>query len=61
MKQSEEIGEKQFSDLGSRGGQISPLMHVPPWQQALQLILPSHCDLDLESVLDRPSDLVAAD
>ena len=27
--QSEEIGEKQFSDLGFRGGQISPLMHVP--------------------------------
>ena len=25
---SEEIGEKQFSVLGSRGGRISPLMHL---------------------------------
>ena len=27
--ESEEIGEKQLSVFGSRGGQISPLMHVP--------------------------------
>ena len=27
-KQSEEIGEKQLSVFDSRGGQISPLMHV---------------------------------
>ena len=26
--QSEEIGQKQLSVLGSRGGQISPLMQV---------------------------------
>ena len=28
INQSEEIGEKQLSVFGSRGGQISPLMHV---------------------------------
>ena len=28
INQSDEIGEKQFSDFGYRGGQISPLMHV---------------------------------
>ena len=28
MNQSEENGEKQLSDFGSRGGQISPLMHI---------------------------------
>ena len=28
INQSEDIGEKQLSDFGSRGGQISPLMHV---------------------------------
>ena len=27
-EESEEIGEKQHSVFGSRGGQISPLMHV---------------------------------
>ena len=26
--QSEDVGEKQLSVYGSRGGQISPLMHV---------------------------------
>ena len=26
---SKEIGQKQFSVFGSKGGQISPLMHVP--------------------------------
>ena len=25
------MGEKQFLVLGSRGGQNSPLMHVPPF------------------------------
>ena len=29
INQSNEIGEKQFLVFGSRGGQISPLMHVP--------------------------------
>ena len=29
MNQSEETGEKKLSYFGSRGGQISPLMHVP--------------------------------
>ena len=29
INQSIEIGEKQFSVFGSRGGQISPLKHVP--------------------------------
>ena len=29
INQSNEIGEKQVSVFGSRGGQISPLMHVP--------------------------------
>ena len=29
INQSEEIGEKQLSDFGSRGGQISPLRHIP--------------------------------
>ena len=29
IKQSKEIYEKQFSFFGSKGGQISPLMHVP--------------------------------
>ena len=29
INQSKEIGEKQFSVFGSRGGQNSPLMHVP--------------------------------
>ena len=31
MTQSKEIGEKQFLVFGSRGGQISPLMHIPLW------------------------------
>ena len=30
INQSEEICEKQFSVWGSKWGQISPLMHVPP-------------------------------
>ena len=34
ISQSEEIGEKQLSVFGSRGGQISPLMQV-----ALSIIL----------------------
>ena len=29
INQSNEIGEKQYSVFGSRGGHISPLMHVP--------------------------------
>ena len=29
LNQSEEIGENQLSDFGSKGGQISALMHVP--------------------------------
>ena len=29
INQSKEICEKQFSSFGSKGGQISPLMHVP--------------------------------
>ena len=29
INQSEDIGEKQLSNLGSRGSQISPLMQVP--------------------------------
>ena len=29
IHQLDEIGEKQFSVFGSRGGQIYPLMHVP--------------------------------
>ena len=29
INQSKEIGDKQFSVFGSKGGQISPLMHVP--------------------------------
>ena len=29
INQSEEIGEKQFSVFDSRGGQNSPLMHIP--------------------------------
>ena len=33
INRSKEIGEKQFSVLGSKGGQISPLMHVPLWSQ----------------------------
>ena len=28
INESEEIGEKQLSVFGSRGGQISPLMHI---------------------------------
>ena len=28
--QSEDIGERQLSGFGSRGGQFSPLMHVAP-------------------------------
>ena len=31
ITQSKEIGEKQFLVFGSRGGQISPLMHIPLW------------------------------
>ena len=36
INQSKEIGEKQLSDFGSRGGQNSPLMHIfiePLWQE----------------------------
>ena len=29
INQSDEIGEKQLSVFGSRGGQICPLMHAP--------------------------------
>ena len=29
INQSKEICEKQFSVFGSKGGQISPLLHVP--------------------------------
>ena len=29
VNQLDEIGEKQLSVFGSRGGKISPLMHVP--------------------------------
>ena len=29
VNQSEEIGEKQLSDFGSKGGLISPLMYIP--------------------------------
>ena len=29
INQLKENGEKQLSDFGSRGGPISPLMHVP--------------------------------
>ena len=29
INQQDEIGEKQLSVFGSRGGQNSPLMHVP--------------------------------
>ena len=29
INQSKEICEKQFSVFGSKGGQISPLMHIP--------------------------------
>ena len=29
INQLKEIGEKQLSVFGSRGGQISPLMHIP--------------------------------
>ena len=29
INQSKEISEKQLSDFGSRGDQISPLMHIP--------------------------------
>ena len=32
INQSKKKGEKQFSVFGSRGGQISPLMHVPLWK-----------------------------
>ena len=31
INQSEEMDEKQLSDFGSRGGKISPLMHVALW------------------------------
>ena len=33
MNLSKEIGEKQFLVFGSRGGQISPLMHILPCKQ----------------------------
>ena len=33
INQLGEIGKKQLSVFGSRGGQISPLMHVPLCQQ----------------------------
>ena len=33
INRSKEIGQKQFSVFGSKGGQISPLMHVPLWSQ----------------------------
>ena len=29
INQQNEIGEKQLSVFGSRGGQNSPLMHIP--------------------------------
>ena len=43
IDRSEEIGEKQLSDFVSRGGKISPLMHIAqiwtPYQEILDLAL----------------------
>ena len=38
INQSKEICEKQFSVLGSEGGQISPLMHVPQRYDVLWIL-----------------------
>ena len=35
INQLDEIGEKQLSVFGSRGGQICPLMHVPLYKPGL--------------------------
>ena len=35
INQQNEIGEKQLSGFGSRGGQNSPLMHVPLYLKSL--------------------------
>ena len=32
INQSDEIGEKQLSVFGSKGGQNSLLMHIPLWE-----------------------------
>ena len=38
INQSKEIGEKQFSGFGSRGGQNRPIMHIPPLQPKVQCL-----------------------
>ena len=39
INQSKEICVKQFSVFGTRGGQTSPLMHVPLLDQNVQLVM----------------------
>ena len=38
INESEEIGEKQLSVFGSRGGQISPLMHITLFRVGKELV-----------------------
>ena len=38
INQSEEISEKQMSDLGYRGGHISPLMPLSPPGSIFQIL-----------------------
>ena len=46
INQSKEICEKQFSVFGSKGGKISPLMHVP-----LYTLCMLHCEVPRAWVL----------
>ena len=39
INQLGEIGEKQFSVFGSRGGQISPWMHVPLLEETMPFVI----------------------
>ena len=43
VNQLDAIGEKQFSVFGSRGGQISPLIHVPLYHCIGTLCVFEHC------------------
>ena len=39
INQSKEIGEKQLSAFGSRGGQISPFMYIALWHGPLDYLI----------------------
>ena len=47
INQSKEACEKQFTVFGSKGGQISPLMHVPQILVYKATVVPTKSDSDI--------------